>query len=112
MPPADVSVDAAGAEGPFGIFGHYRTLTLDLGRPPAGRRVFAQDLAGEKVVDVTRRVRIHGSTLTVPGRLIDEISRKARTPADLSDPGMVLAVVNPKRLPPESRRPKVAAKRA
>lgn len=91
MPSADVTVDAAGAKGPFGIFGHYRTLTLDLGRPLAGRRVFAQDLAGEKAVDVTRRVRIHGTTLTVPGRLVDEIGSRDGTPADLSDPGLVLA---------------------
>jgi len=94
MPPADVTVDTAGAKGPFGIFGHYRTLTLDFKRPLAGRRVFAQDLAGEKAVDVTHRVRIHGSALTIPGRLIDEIGRRDGTPADLSDPGMVLAVVN------------------
>jgi len=94
MPPADVTLGAAGTRGPFGIFGHYRTLTLNLDRPLAGRRVFAQDLAGEKAIDVTRRVRIHGSALTIPGPVIDEIGRRDGTPADLSDPGMVLAIVN------------------
>ena len=92
MPLAAVTVETAGAPGPFGIFGHYKTLTLHLPQPLAGKYVFAQDLAGEKAVDVTKRVHIQGNLLTIPGALIDKIGCQNAAPGDLSDPGLVLAI--------------------
>jgi hypothetical protein len=95
MPPADVSLDAAGATGPFGIFGHYRSLTIHLGKKLDRVRVLAQDLAGASSVDVTNQVRISGETLTIPGSLIDKVGTQDAAPGDLSDPGMVLAIEEP-----------------
>ena len=94
MPPADVSVDAGDAQGPFGLFGHYRSLTIHLDRPLTHVRILAQDLAGDSATDVTRQVRIDGRTMTIPGGLIDRVGTQAATTGDLSDPGLVLAVTH------------------
>ncbi len=93
LPPADVTVDAGDAQGPFGVFGHFHSLTIRMSHLKGKPRVLAQDLAWDRAVDVTRRVRISGDTLTVPGRLLDTVGTQAATPGDLSDPGLVLAVV-------------------
>ncbi len=94
MPSADVTVNTADAKGPFGIFGHYRNLTLQLKSPLRDARILAQDLAGDGAEDITRLVRIGGATITIPGSLIEQVGTQAATPGDLSDPGMVLAVEN------------------
>lgn len=93
MPPADVTVDAGDAQGPFGMFGHFRSLTLRFSHSlPAHARILAQDLAGDHARDVTNQVHISGDMLTVSGALINKIGTEAATPGDLSDPGMVLVV--------------------
>lgn len=78
--------------GPFGIFGHFGTLTLVFDRSVKQRRILAQDLAGDLPIDITDQVRRTGAEIVVPGELIDRIGRSAATPGDLSLPGIVLAV--------------------
>ncbi len=92
MPPADVTVNVADAKGPFGVFGHYRNLTFQMNEPPHNVHVWAQDLAGTSAEDVTQRIHIDGTTITIPGSLIDKIGTQAATPGDLSDPGIVLKI--------------------
>lgn len=93
LPPTDVTVDAGDAPGPFGVFGHFRSLTLRFSQAlPARARILAQDLAGDHATDVTKQVHISGDTLTVPGVLINKIGTEAATPGDLSDPGMVFVI--------------------
>lgn len=94
MPLADVTVDAGDAKGPFGVFGHYRSLTIRLTHALAHVRVLAQDLAGDSATDITKQVRMDGDTLTIPGALIDKVGTQAATAGDLSDPGLVLALVH------------------
>ncbi len=93
VPPADVTVDAGDAPGPFGVFGHYRTLTIRLPRPLGRARIVAQDLAGDRAEDVTRQVHVTANTLSLSGALIDRIGMQSSTPGDLSDPGLVLAIL-------------------
>jgi hypothetical protein len=93
MPLADVTVDSEDASGPFGVFGHFRSLTLRLNQPLRHVRILAQDLAGSLSVDVTRQVQIHGDAITIPGSLIDRVGCQDASPVDLSDPGMVVALV-------------------
>jgi hypothetical protein len=92
MPPTDVSIDAGNAPGPFGIFGHYRNLTIHMSQSLAHVRVLAQDLSGDSATDVTDKIHISGDTMTIPGSLIDQVGTMAATPGDLSDPGLVLAI--------------------
>lgn len=94
MPAADVSVDVGDAKGPFGIFGHFRSLTFHLNKMPNHVRILAQDLAGDRAEDVTRQAHVHGNNISFPGSLIDKLGTQAATPGDLSDPGMVLVIQN------------------
>jgi hypothetical protein len=92
MPAAEVAVEVADDAAAIGVFGRYRSLTLRLPRPLGKGRVWAQDLAGEVPVDVTRQVMLDGDRLTLPGALIDEVGRAVRSPGDGSRPGLVLKV--------------------
>jgi len=77
VPLTDVAINTTNANGPFGIFGHYRNLTLQLKGPVRNARLLAQDLAGESAEDITPRVRIYGATITIPGSLIEEVGTQA-----------------------------------
>lgn len=93
VPRAAVTLDVAGAAGPFGIFGSFESLTF------AGRsfsptaRVWAQDLAADRAVDVTAKVRIANSRLEIPGPLIDSVGLSNSTAGDRSLPGLVMKIV-------------------
>jgi hypothetical protein len=92
MPAAAVTVEVADDAAPVGVFGRYRSLTLRLPRPAGKARVWAQDLAGDVPVDVTRQVTFDGALLTLPGPLVDEVGRAAHSPGDASRPGLVLRI--------------------
>lgn len=92
---ADVTLQVGQDSGPIGIFGRYRSLTLVFDKSVAGRRVLAQDLAGDTPQDITRLVRVSGDRVLIPGAVIDDVGRRAATPGDESDPGLVL-VIRPK----------------
>jgi hypothetical protein len=90
-PRATVTVQIKDATQPIGIAGHYRALVLEFGTSLDGvKHVWAQDLLADAAIDVKDRVRIEGSTLTIPGSLIDEIGTAAGDKGDSSAPGMVL----------------------
>lgn len=92
---ADVTLQVGQYSGPIGIFGRYRSLTLVFDKSVAGRRILAQDLAGDTPQDITRLVRVSGDRVLIPGAVIDDVGRRAATPGDKSDPGLVL-VIRPK----------------
>ena len=92
FPLADVTIEAGKLDRPVGIFGEYASLTLITTADLAGKRVFAQDLAGTAPVDITAEVRIAGGKLTIPGSVIHRVGLMAAKPGDVSDPGLVLAV--------------------
>jgi len=91
-PRADVVLDVGPLDRPLGIFGRYRSLTLVSTSDLAGKRILAQDLAGDTPVDITADVHVDGSRLTIPGEVIHRVGLMAATPGDISDPGLVLAV--------------------
>ena len=92
QPRADIRWITEDASGPFGIFGHFGSLTLVFNRPPRLGRILAQDLAGTIPIDITDEVRIKGAEITLSGALIDRIGRSNATPNDLSKPGVVLTI--------------------
>ena len=84
--PCDVEVKAALDEPvPFGVFGAFRSLTFDCGRKV---RVFAQDLAGGEIHDITDRVVFADGRAILPGELVAKIGKEADR--DLSEPGTLL----------------------
>lgn len=91
-PEVEVTLDVEDPMRPIGIFGRYKSLTLDLIAPPPEIRVLAQDLASDQVVDVTDRVSFAGSTMVIPGELINRVGQSAATRNDQSDPGLVLQI--------------------
>ena len=91
-PEADVTLHAGDVSGLIGIFGNYRSLTFILDKPLPSVRIWGQDLAGDEAVDLSERVTIAGSSITLPGELIREVGLLAASEGDLSDPGMVMAI--------------------
>ena len=92
MPPADVELHVEDAPGPFGIFGSCRTLTLVFHKPLAGKRILAQDLAGDAAVDVTGHVHIDGPRLQLTEANLRRFGLRNASKNDISSPGLVLAL--------------------
>jgi hypothetical protein len=93
MPPCAVTVNAGDAPGPYGIFGEFERLTLTLAKPPRGKRIIAQDLAGDEAFDITSLVEFEGIAIHFNGNLLRQAGLRDRTPGDLSSPGVVIALV-------------------
>lgn len=89
---ADVTLVVEEPIRPIGVFGRFKSLTLDLIGPPPEYRVMAQDLASNEAVDITGRVNTAGSTMVVPGDVISRVGQSASPRGDQSDPGMVIQI--------------------
>ncbi|HHT27482.1 MAG TPA: hypothetical protein GXZ82_09580 [Firmicutes bacterium] len=94
MPAADVTLDLSAFDsvGPIGVFGRYRSLTLQYPRSLRNARVWAQDLAADWCVEITADVELSDNRLCVPGKVISHIGIAGAASGDLSAPGMVLVV--------------------
>lgn len=91
MPVCDVMLQVGDAPGPFGIFGEYRSLTLEFSKPVSGKRVLAQDLASDTARDITRLVTLSGSRVHFDGGLLRRLGLSHAAPGDLSSPGVGVA---------------------
>jgi hypothetical protein len=91
-PEADVSLEVEDPLRPVAVFGRFKSLTLDLVAPPSAMRVMAQDLASDKAEEITGRVNIAGSTMVIPGELINKVGQSASARGDQSDPGLVIQI--------------------
>ena len=91
MPPCDVTLPVSDAPGPFGIFGNFGSLNLVFDRPLQGKRILAQDLAGDEAVDISHAVHARGNTLRIPGAVIRSVGLRHASAGDLSAPGLVIA---------------------
>jgi hypothetical protein len=89
-PRADVVLKVNGLDKPFGIFGHYKTLTIRSDRPTRYSHIYAQDLAGNTPTEITSQVIHMGNKFILPGTLIDKIGLSAASKGDKSEPGLVL----------------------
>lgn len=90
--PVEVAIEAGEWNKEIGIFGYYKELTITYDALPKGKfKVWAQDLAGDKPVDITKEVVINGNSITIPGSVISRVGLSARSATDdISDPGLVL----------------------
>lgn len=88
-PRASVLLKVDSLNKPLGVFGHFNELTIQIKTPGGIKQIFAQDLAGDKAIDVTQRIIIKGDKVVIPGALIDEIGLMAATTGDKSEPGLV-----------------------
>lgn len=93
MPPCQVILDVEDAPGPFGIFGHFAELTLILRSSARNKRILAQDLAGDVSFDITGKIRMGRTHLTLPGELLETCGLHAASAGDLSSPGLVIRII-------------------
>lgn len=78
---------------PVGVFGVFGSLKLKAeGLKGKTFRVFAQDLAGEKAVDISKAVTVSDNGIVIPGEVLNRIGRMAATPGDISSPGTVIRI--------------------
>lgn len=93
--PADVEFDVGLASEPVGIFGYYKSLTLNFSESIEGKRIFAQDLMADCAVDITDRCRICRGSVRLDGcdlRVFGSYAR-ASEEEDSAEPSLVLAVL-------------------
>ena len=91
--PVTVTLNIVSTSEPIGIFGEYKQLVLQYdGNFSPKCKVYGQDLAGNKPVDITHKVQMNDHRLVVPGEVIHKIGLMAATKGDQSAPGMVLVI--------------------
>lgn len=89
----DVSIEIEDIYKPVGVFGVFGSLKLKAdGLKGKTFRVFAQDLAGEKAVDISKAVTVSDNGIVIPGELLNRIGTMAATPGDISAPGTVIRI--------------------
>lgn len=90
-----VTIEGKDWHAPVGIFGNFESLTICYPQAPEGKKlkVYAQDLAGEVPVDITKEVIIKGNCMKVPGETINRVGLMNATEGDLSGPGLVIKVM-------------------
>jgi hypothetical protein len=93
LPACEVTLNVSDAPGPFGVFGDFDRLTLVLDTHLQGKRILAQDLAGDEVIDISYEVQRSGTSLNIPGKVIRQVGLQKRTPGDVSAPGLVIDIV-------------------
>ena len=74
-----------------GIFGRFKSLTIVFESPTKINKVIAQDLAGEKAIDITDLIHINQNSVKLSGELLKIVGLSAASKNDVSAPGLVLA---------------------
>ena len=90
-PRAEVILDEAPVDGqPLGVFGEMSALRFKNGFAGHGLSVFARDLAGGELHDITNMVTKTDGGATIPGDVLAAIGREA-APGDIhSAPGVLV----------------------
>jgi len=78
--------------GAVGVFGRYKSLTISFETGKSINKIFAQDLAGDKAIDITDLIEIKGNTIKLSGELLILVGLSAATKNDLSEPGLCLFI--------------------
>jgi len=89
FPLADVSIEA-GDSRDVGVFGRYRSLRIHRSSRGVPVRILAQDLAGDRAIDVTDRVVSSRAGVEISGALLAQLGTMQGTPGDASQPGLML----------------------
>ena len=93
--PASVTAIVETWDKPIGLFGHFKEVTFQVSSSHQKRikKIYAQDLAGDTPVDITKEVSIRKNSITISGRTITKIGLMEKTQGDLSDPGVVIKIL-------------------
>lgn len=88
-PKADVSI-ICDKPSKIGVFGRYKTLKINFADGFRPVHIFAQDLAGNKGIEITDLIIREGSSLVFSGELLESVGLSASGTNDVSEPGLVL----------------------
>ncbi|QZT37813.1 hypothetical protein K5X82_02685 [Halosquirtibacter xylanolyticus] len=92
-PRADIILKEAPMSKHIGVFGYFKTLTLEFeNKLPVNPTVLGQDLLSKEALDISDKVIVNGRVITIPGDLIDKVGTMKNDKEDISCPGMVLWV--------------------
>ena len=75
---------------PIGVFGSYKSLTLEFAAENPIEHVYAQDLAGNSGIEITDLVEKKGKSLIFSGELLKHAGLSSASDKDVSEPGLVL----------------------
>ena len=92
-PRAKITLQVKDASQLIGIFGYYEELVLKFPETINPENIWAQDLLAKSAIDIKPDVKVEGNSITISGKLIDEIGTLAGDEGDISVPGMVLKIV-------------------
>ncbi len=89
-----VTVQVDSKDVPIGLFGCFQEITLVFPSKidAKNQNIYAQDLAGDIPVDITKQVVFKGNRLTIPGSVIRQVGLMNASEGDLSDPGLVVRI--------------------
>ncbi len=90
-PLAAIGLKGAAADAPVGLFGWFASVRIEFDAPIEGRRVVAQSLLADAAEDVTDRVVLSGSRLTVPHAVMRDLCGPFTNEGGL--PALVLRLV-------------------
>jgi hypothetical protein len=90
-PKCKISIKA-GDTRTFGVFGYCESLTINTTLNLKNMVVKAQDLAGDKTVDITPLIIKGKNKLIIPGSLITKIGLGQKSAGDTSEPGLILVL--------------------
>ena len=94
-PKADVLLKEAEMNKPIGIFGHYKSLTIQFVQNlPQEISIYAQGLLSKEAINITKDVSIQDNSVKIPGNLIDKIGTMENETNDISVPGMVIKIIS------------------
>ncbi|NQU53502.1 MAG: hypothetical protein HQ522_13290 [Bacteroidetes bacterium] len=92
-PRANVCLNVGSDDVLIGVFGHYKTLSLQFDHKLSkNATVWAQDLLAEKAVDISSLVSVKKNRLIIPGEVIDKFGTIAGDKGDISVPGLVIKI--------------------
>lgn len=89
IPDAKIQADLSNITAPVGLFGHFKEVMLKASNISTSTKVWAQDLAADKPVDITSKVEINNGSLIITESVAKEIC-KPFNESDKSEPGLVI----------------------
>ncbi|QCX01418.1 hypothetical protein FGM00_15365 [Aggregatimonas sangjinii] len=94
QPKADIILKEIELNKHIGIFGQYKSLTLEISENLSENvKVYGQDLMADTAIDITQKVSVEGNKVIIPGDLIDSVGTMAGDEGDISAPGMVIKII-------------------
>ncbi len=89
---ADVAINIKNSRKlpPVGVFGIYKSLAITFDSNIAINKVFAQDLAGDKAIDITDLIKTDGAKIKINGELLRLVGLSSASKNDVSEPGLLL----------------------